>query len=331
MNAPLKVVIIDDNADDRSLVVRELRREFRELQITEISDQDGFDAALERPANDLVVTDYDLRWTDGLTLARALKERWPDCPIIMFTGSGSEEIAVQAMKLGLQDYLLKAPGQFGRLGAAARAVLRQSAHRRELREAESRYSNLFNSIPVGLFTASPSGEIQDANPALASMTGLARASDLAGKTLGSFFVDAREYEKWRTSLERSGEAPQFEAQMRRPDGRICWVNIHARAIRHPKTRQLQYEGSIEDITQRKVAQQERENLIVELREALGKVKTLSGLLPICASCKKIRDDHGYWNQIEVYIQEHSDAAFTHSFCPDCALRLYPEVFAGKEL
>ncbi len=60
-------------------------------------------------------------------------------------------------------------------------------------------------------------------------------------------------------------------------------------------------------------------------EALGKIKTLSGLLPICASCKKIRDDKGYWNHIEQYIREHSEAEFTHGLCPDCIKKLYPQL------
>jgi YesN/AraC family two-component response regulator len=77
--------------------------------------------------------------------------------------------------------------------------------------------------------------------------------------------------------------------------------------------------------ERKVKQQneERERLIRELQDALATVKKLSGLIPICASCKKIRDDSGYWNQIELYIREHSEAEFTHGLCPDCAKQLYP--------
>jgi hypothetical protein len=62
-----------------------------------------------------------------------------------------------------------------------------------------------------------------------------------------------------------------------------------------------------------------------LEKALSRVKTLSGLLPICASCKKIRDDKGYWNQIETYLDQHSNATFSHGICPDCAQRLYPNV------
>ena len=76
--------------------------------------------------------------------------------------------------------------------------------------------------------------------------------------------------------------------------------------------------------ERKRAEEERGRLIFELQESLAKVRTLSGLLPICANCKKIRDDKGYWNQIETYIKERSQAEFTHGICPDCAQRLYPQ-------
>lgn len=68
----------------------------------------------------------------------------------------------------------------------------------------------------------------------------------------------------------------------------------------------------------------------ELQEALTTVKTLRGLIPICASCKKIRDDQGYWNQLETYIAEHSDAEFSHGICPDCAKELYPEIYGDDE-
>jgi hypothetical protein len=67
---------------------------------------------------------------------------------------------------------------------------------------------------------------------------------------------------------------------------------------------------------------EREKLIQELHYALDNIKTLQGLIPICINCKKIRDDQGFWNQVEKYIIEHSDATFTHGICPDCAKKLY---------
>lgn len=86
------------------------------------------------------------------------------------------------------------------------------------------------------------------------------------------------------------------------------------------------ERAIRYAIERKRAEREREKLISELKEALAQVKTLSGLLPICASCKKIRDDKGYWQQVEVYLRHHSGAEFSHSICPDCAQKLYPDLY-----
>jgi hypothetical protein len=80
---------------------------------------------------------------------------------------------------------------------------------------------------------------------------------------------------------------------------------------------------VKEIEERKRTEAEREVVIAELREALSNVKRLRGLLPICASCKRIRDDHGYWNDVEEYIRKHSEADFTHGICPDCAKKLYP--------
>lgn len=79
-----------------------------------------------------------------------------------------------------------------------------------------------------------------------------------------------------------------------------------------------------DITERQKLEAAREQLRVQYEEAIEKIKTLSGFLPICASCKKIRDDKGYWRQIEDYISEHSEAEFSHGICLDCAKKHYPE-------
>ena len=77
-------------------------------------------------------------------------------------------------------------------------------------------------------------------------------------------------------------------------------------------------------------EQERKKLIGDLQEALAKVKLLSGLLPICSSCKNIRDEEGYWHQVEAYIRDHSEADFSHGLCPKCAHELYPDYFVEPE-
>ena len=139
------------------------------------------------------------------------------------------------------------------------------------------------------------------------------------------------------SIRSPEERPQFEGQFQqldekkslllqtvhqRKDGTTFPVEVSLRLI--DVDGEKFYQGIIRDITERKRAEEEREKLIQELKETLAKVRTLSGLVPICASCKKIRDDKGYWNQIESYIQKHSMAEFSHGICPECAKKLYPD-------
>jgi len=102
--------------------------------------------------------------------------------------------------------------------------------------------------------------------------------------------------------------------------------ISARPFRNPEGDLLGVVESFQNISKRIKAENAKEELINDLQAALDKVNLLGGLLPICASCKKIRDDKGYWNQIESYIRDHSEAEFSHGICPDCAKKLYPEFY-----
>jgi hypothetical protein len=86
--------------------------------------------------------------------------------------------------------------------------------------------------------------------------------------------------------------------------------------------------SFEDITERQKLEEENDHLISDLQESLKKVKLLSGLLPICASCKSIKDDNGHWSKVETYIANHSEATCSHGICPECAERLYPEIYSA---
>lgn len=113
------------------------------------------------------------------------------------------------------------------------------------------------------------------------------------------------------------------------DNKLKWISDKTQIRRDNQGRITHYQGIVEDITIRKQTEEEKEQLIVQLQKALDKVKLLSGFLPICASCKKIRNDQGYWTQIESYIKAHSEVEFSHGICPDCANKLYPE-FAIEE-
>ena len=244
----------------------------------------------------------------------------------MFTGTGNEEVAVDAMKAGVCDYILKTPKHFKRLRAAVRQAMEGAARSEELMAAEARYKELFDTVPVGLFRSTPKGEILDANAAFLQMTGLSNLSEARRMNFAQLHPSATDFAAWRDKLEREGTVACVESRFRGHDGQDLWVEIHAKALCDPAGRNIYYEGSVENISERKSIELERERLIEELRQALSRVRSLAGLLPICSSCKKIRDSGGKWNMLESYIETHSLAHFTHSFCPDCAQRLYPEIF-----
>ncbi len=132
----VRILHIDDNPTDRDLARRELSRVFPDLHVTSLADRPGFDAALEAGGFDLVITDYQLRWTDGLAVLHAVKGRYPELPVVMFTGSGTEEVAVEAMKAGLDDYVVKSPRHAVRLVTAVRAALDRADARRRASDAE---------------------------------------------------------------------------------------------------------------------------------------------------------------------------------------------------
>ncbi|MFA0745554.1 MAG: hypothetical protein LASZOEIN_002365, partial [Candidatus Fervidibacter sp.] len=106
---PLQVLLVDDDPETLPLLQRILSREFHQVEIRHATTEDEFQQALERGGFDIVVTDYLLRWGNGFRVAKRVKERCPDCPVLMLTASGDEEIAVASLKAGIDDYIVKSP------------------------------------------------------------------------------------------------------------------------------------------------------------------------------------------------------------------------------
>jgi PAS domain S-box-containing protein len=127
-------------------------------------------------------------------------------------------------------------------------------------------------------------------------------------------------------LPESGPGRPVDVRLRQASGEWLDVELLLSAFSIKGVSGHRVLLSARSIAERKRSQQEREKLIQELQEAFSKIKVLSGFIPICASCKNIRDDRGYWNQLEAYIQSHTEAQFSHGICPDCAAALYPEYF-----
>jgi signal transduction histidine kinase len=135
---PTRILIIDDRPQDRFLAKRALMTEFPDLVLTEAGDRAEFTAALCGSVFDAVVTDYQLRWTDGLQILDAVRQKDLDLPVIMFTHTGSEEVAAAGLRAGLADYIVKTPTHFGRLAHAVHIALKNAASARNEREARVR-------------------------------------------------------------------------------------------------------------------------------------------------------------------------------------------------
>lgn len=133
----MRVLVIDDSDDDRELTGRELRKELPSADISGIGTRNEFEAALVGPPPSLVILDYSLGWSEGIQVAQQIKAAFPDCAVIMFTGTLGEDYAVEAMKAGLDDYIVKSAGRLPRLRAAVHSALKQVEDRQARRAAEA--------------------------------------------------------------------------------------------------------------------------------------------------------------------------------------------------
>jgi len=212
-----------------------------------------------------------------------------------------------------------------------RMQLRELATEKRIDAALTKERNLLRTlidlIPDYIYLKDTESRFILANKALIQSFGKETIDEICGKTDFDFhpLENARVYFADEREIIRSGQAllskeePVVEAT-----GQRKW-NISTKIpFRDLQGKVVGLVGIGRDITARKHVEEDRDRLITELQNALADVKLLSGLVPICAKCKKIRDDQGYWTQIESYIQDRSDAKFSHSICPDCAAKLYPD-------
>jgi len=203
----------------------------------------------------------------------------------------------------------------------ARDITDRKQAEEALRESEERYRTLFERVRDAIYITTREGEIIDANQSLLDQFGYDR-EEVIGLNARVTYAHSEDRLKFQEEIEREGFVKDFETKLRKKDGTEMECLLTSIVRRDADGNIVGYQGIIRDITERKRAEEEREKLVHELQDALANIKRLRGLLPICASCKKIRDDKGYWNQLETFIQEHSEAEFSHGFCPDCMKKLY---------
>jgi PAS domain S-box-containing protein len=198
--------------------------------------------------------------------------------------------------------------------------LQQARARAE--ELLAQYTDLYDFAPTGYFNLAADGTILAVNLTGARLLGLDRAQ-LLKRRFGLLVAEA-DRPRLNACLEKTfaGTDRQCcEVALLRAETEPLFVRVEAVVCEGRR----ECRAAVLDVTDRRQIEADRDQLIQELQQALARVKQLSGLLPICANCKKIRNDQGYWKQIESYISSHSEATFTHGICPECLCKLYPEL------
>lgn len=195
-----------------------------------------------------------------------------------------------------------------------------------LRASQERFQQFMNNGPAIAYIKDDEGRFVYVNEPLTRRFERP-ASEWIGKTDAEIFgrVDVSGVIEHDLQVLDTEQPLTVEETVPTPDGKTRHWQTYKFLLRDGDRKQVG--GLSIDITARKLAEQERERLVSDLQQALAEVKTLAGFLPICASCKNIRTDEGYWQQIETYLGEHSELEFTHGICPVCLEKLYPEFAA----
>ena len=254
----IRVLYVEDDRVTAKLVKRKLEREGYEVQLAH-DGKEGL-SSFDSWSPHVLAVDQDMPLCSGLEVIRTLRDRGPLPPTIMVTATGNENIAVQAMKMGAGDYLVKDVdgGFLELLPTVITSVLdnyRVAGEReqalKELRESEARYQSLFENVPVGLYRSSPTGEILEANPALVAMLKYPDRETLLVVQFSDLFADPS-VERIRSSqLEDSGKLDVFEWRIQRYDGTFLWIIENVQTVRTADGDRTYHEGSFQDITQRR--------------------------------------------------------------------------------
>jgi signal transduction histidine kinase len=248
---PLRIVLIDDNLADRTLIMRQLEKDFPELLVEQIRQEQELTQILASGEFDLVITDYQLRWSNGLDVLRRIKQQYPNCPVIMFTSTGSEEIAVEAMKTGLDDYVLKSPSRRIRLPVAVRVALERSEAKQRAALLDLRLQGLLDLLKVGVFRVNSDGTFTfiDCNRAFLDLLGVQSLQEVEEQQL----LNPRELWADESTIDRD-----LEIKLNRSDGSSIWLSISTTLTKIEGSSVI--DGLVEDISARKIAELEIQQL-----------------------------------------------------------------------
>jgi PAS domain S-box-containing protein len=256
------ILLLDDDPDDRALARIVLERELPRFAVEEIADAPAFARACGRRGFDLVILELRLGWADGLALLTALKEDWPEVPVIPFTCLGDAETAVRALRLGAADYLVKSPAGFLRLPRAARTALDPGRARTLSRPAGAApLDSLVDRARMAVFSATLQGRLLNASPGFLQLLGVDDLESANGLDLEPFIAATAEWGAASGGLTGAAR----EARLRRADGQTIWVEVIGAVVRDNGATRI--DGLVEEITARKAAEDEMAQRSEQLRRA----------------------------------------------------------------
>jgi PAS domain S-box-containing protein len=332
----LRILLVEDNPDDAALIGHGVATAPDPWSLEVV---DRFQDALVRlavgPPLDGMLLDLGLPDSAGPGAIAHLRVVAPDLPLVVLTGgTGSDDVAagVEALKQGADDYLLK--GSRLTIGALQRAVRHAVGRRlaaRRLEESEARYRHLVETATDIIYRTNPHGYFSYVNPVAVRIMGYPEA-ELLGKHFTELIrADMREGVRARYEVPWEGlAAANYEFVAVTRDGRELWIEQQVQPVLEGG-RLAGFQAVARDVSERKAHELERERLIADLQQALAQVRTLTDLLPVCASCRRIRDDgDGSWAHLERYLAKNNVATrVTHGICPDCRAALYPKYPGGR--
>ncbi len=316
----INVLVVEDSENDTELLMEELRRNGYDPKHRRVQTSETMRAAIQQHQWDVVISDYTMPQFSGSEALDLFARLELDIPFIFVSGTLGEEAAVRMMKAGAHDYIVK--GNLSRLVPAIEREIESARTRQAQIRAEAAMHHLaaiVKSSKDAIYGKDLNCNIISWNPGAEQVYGY-RADEILGKSIAVLFPGNRRDELLETiaNVRRGELVGTHETERRHKDGRIISVSLTCSPI-------IDAEGKItgasviaRDISLQKQDELDRLSLISELTEALSQVTTLTGLLPICASCNRIRDDLGAWVQIETYLANKADARFDHTVCPECS-------------
>ena len=311
---PLKFLVVDDNPADRELIIRKLNQYFDGATFDQVGRGEDFEVALETDGFDAILTDYRLHWSNGLAVFRRVRERWPEVPVIMFTDSGTEEIAVAGMKLGLGDYLLKR--HLERLPIAVRESLEKRALEKKyadamekLRASQARYRRIseLTSDYAFAYRVDEGGyaEREWATDAFFRITGYTQEElDASGGWMVVLHPKDVHLVKEHRSRILANEEHTVAYRIIAKGGEVRWLQVRGRPIwDEAQGRVVRVIGAAQDITEQREAQQaliQAEKLSVAGRLAASLAHEINNPMQTVIGCLGLAEeelaDHEVENQ-----------------------------------